>query len=483
MQTAAVLSSEEWKAALELDPELPTTEAGIRALADQLSGQASADPTLPPEVAGNIRHTCATVAAARLDRALANPELDPKLREAIQRPTLPGVGLPQAVVNTPHFTINYTAGTGVGQVPDRLAKDAGNDLETAFTAYSVYYGVSIVRPGAKCVVTFAEGVNFTKPDGTMQLSCGMFKLDDTNPLARRLVCFHEAFHLLQFVCGFDVTYNEWFLEGTATWAELVHGSDPSKPAVTGAEKLVAYWSNQTTPITNGKYTTLPFWINLVAVCAESAPAGQVIKDIITTYAARYPTPGKANVPQQVARCAAAYVTLEADVTIESLWVNWLAKMAQGNWNRAPDDQLVYPTIYNADSRALPAIAIPPLTLASDHQMVFKDPGNSWTSDGAVKAAVPFIALMQFQLNSSWPPLEYEATVNPKSFVGTIVEPLSIFEYEASNASSGVGPDVVSADVCIRTFHDPQSAVVYLVYVGEYDYSVQYEWSAMLRRRP
>lgn len=479
-----LMSPEEWDAHVAENPETPVNEEGIRKLIDQLTGRASPDPTLPPEVAEKIQFACGTSAAWNLEQALRNPHLESGLRKRVlDELSPPATLLAASVIERPHFKVTYTPGTKTGQVPTNIATDAADALETAYSVYTNFYGMKLVPDGKKCSVIFAEGVNWTKPDLTMQLSCGAFKLQDTNPEGRRLVCFHEAFHVLQFQAGYTVPGNEWFLEGTATWAEVAHGSDPAYPAVTEPYKLTYYWEKQT-PITSSKYLSLPFFINLDAVCTKSAGShGQVMKDIITTFKGRYPNPSLPRcVPDQIAQCAAVYVKLGIDVTIESLWVNWLSKMAQGNWNVAQNNERIYPKIYDGSQRDLPLINIPELILPSERQMALTEPNNNWDSESWVGAADPYIGLVRFRLESKWPTVEFQGKVYPKSFYGSMQVPLGVFEHQAGKPDSGTGPEVVPAEDCTRIFNDPQGANVYIVFVGEYQHKVDYRFIAKIEQK-
>lgn len=469
-------SAMEWQAIVENEPDIPQTKAELHVLREKLLGLRPLHDEMP-----EARFVCATPEIARFEKGLRNPALSEAERRELRIEPAPTVSPP---IKSAHFVVNYTAGQGAGKISTAVAQDASNTLEQAYQTYLGFYGIPIVPAGTQVQVYFQEGPNSTKaPAGPIALSTGAFAHAETNSLERTLICFHEAFHLLQFQAGFTAdTYNIWFLEGLATWAELKFGSS-QYPSITEGYKLTYFWEASHQPMlltpkaatTKGYYITVPFFIFLENYCNDGYTTSNVITDVIKTFKANYPSPNSDSVPYQISRCAIPY--LDSSYTFEKLMVTFGARMAQGLWNDTQHGSSLYPTIYDAEHRPPQPIQIPSLGLPDDFEDDLVDQGNTWSSSSTIKAGTVVIQKAVYTLQNADPTKTWQAQLQMKNLSNNYGQNNYFAVFEYAPYSNPVVYDFNITGPQTFKFGNPQNVTVYAVFSSSHEYPADYSFKA------
>jgi len=472
----APMTHEAWRDAVRNDPGIPQTVEELRALRRKLRGEEPLDPTDK-----NGALACGTGELHMYHLGLQNPNLSDADRAslALEAEAKEDAAAASPPITSAHFVVNYTAGTGSGQVSTKIAQDASNALEQAYNTYLGIFGIKCVPDGTKCQVNFTESVNSTAyPNGPINLKCSYFNQYGTNQFCRDLTSYHEAFDLLQFTAGFtNNSYNVWFLEGTATWAELKYGSAATNtPSITGADKLTWYFTNQKTSLLSSKYTSLPFFVCFENYFNESVTGGNPMVDVIRTFRANFPSPSTYSVRQQMDKVAGQYIS--GTWTFEKLAVLWAARVAWGDWSINQDEYAIYPAFYDATHVPPALINIPAIQVPStNHNDLFQQ-DNTWTSSNTIGAGMISLQQANFELSVYDPTKTWTSKLELTNYSADYA---SSFQYVSSQSGYGIGPTIQLVYGNLpQTWTYPKVALGYLImsgFVSDYDQAVDYTFDA------
>jgi hypothetical protein len=406
MSTNRPHTPDEWTLQLAEDPTLPQTADELELLRRKVLGELPLDDITPEGAT-----TCCTTERYQFDIAIRNPHLSEADRSRLELddPVL------RDSMATDHFILLFNNGLGAGEIPQELVWLCAVELENAYNLFLKTYGTTIVKDGVKCLVYFLLEPNRSAPPGdktpggVIVLKCDLLLATSFNAILRRLICFHEAFHLLQFSSGIlAVGCNKWFLEGTATWAEAVHASPPDQMFINGELKLTYLWTHPLTLLTATKYVSFPFWLFLTIFCPSQSGAPSLMFNLLT---AMKQAPSGNCAPLMNQLRFQVKKMLGDRYSIQRLLVEFGLGMISGYWQtpRYQDKLQTFP-IYDAEKGAgSDPIPIPPVAFPDGFSETLSSTTSSMVNPtDSLQASVYTIQRARFQIqgipsNEAWYP--------------------------------------------------------------------------------
>jgi hypothetical protein len=374
-------------------------------------------------------------------------------------------------IESAHFTVNYVNQDGKPVVTRSIAEAASADFESSFTNYLATYAIEIVPSEKRCDVFLQEGniSNHTtfEDAGNVFLSARDFGAYETNGFVRKLMVYHQAFHLLQYRAKIPVDNraNLWFNEGTAIWAEMTYGSAGLEhPAITGAWKLTKLW-NQPLPVPvtsefNREYA-LPLMIYMETYFGME---GGLIESVLKQFKDTSGRNDKNAIPKLIEKLTSK--------SFDEILVIFGARLALKLWNKSADGSKTV-EVYDGTVPGSPAIVPPDLNLAGYDVPDRTSQGANFTSEATFGESSILIHKVTYALSSLFDPEKmWSAQVSMDAL--SSVQPAHYAVVLAGDTTSTIVETTVPKTFNYPTQNAPTPIVVYIINASDYSDSLRYK---------
>jgi hypothetical protein len=245
---------------------------------------------VPPEVihaAGGVSAVpqgeslrgCTVTEYARFREALDSPQLTSSERSLLSSVAKTSFQH-QKLSSRGHYRLRWDS-TGSLAVSQAIVDEAATDLEQAHDRYVAAFGVPPSSAEVEVLFDNARTPQTVLPGGPISLPASYMKGIAGNRLDRTVTAAHELFHVLQGRYRYRTAASEWFLEGSATLAEMIFYA-----SVSSGTKLTYFAEHPLERLRSLRYGSVSFFVFLENFFAGVKTGPWFIRDVFEAH-----TPG------------------------------------------------------------------------------------------------------------------------------------------------------------------------------------------------